>query len=180
MEKTGRSVRSAGYLFKIITDNLTTAVSYVAAAAASCMAIFITTDVVLRYCFNNPTKWCFEISCYLYATTALMAMAYAAKERAHIRIDFVVSKLPVQYQKWLYVVGSIGALLMLGFLFKLNLDMVMKSFKYQITSQTSLDIIVWPFQAVLPLGFLIFALQMIRRLPSEIKAALRRSERSME
>jgi len=50
-------------------------------------------EVVKRYVLNAPTAWMFDAQSILYGTLLMMCGAYALAHAAHVRADFVYSRL---------------------------------------------------------------------------------------
>ena len=57
-------------------------------------AVPITLDVSMRYFFNQSAIDSFEISSYGLAACIGLGLAYTVTTKAHIRVDFLVTKLP--------------------------------------------------------------------------------------
>ena len=57
-------------------------------------AVPITLDVSMRYFFNQSAIDSFEISSYGLAACIGLGMAYTVTTKAHIRVDFLVARLP--------------------------------------------------------------------------------------
>jgi len=57
-------------------------------------AVPITIDVAMRYFFNRSAVESFEISGYGLAACIGLGLAYTVTTKAHIRVDFVVARLP--------------------------------------------------------------------------------------
>ncbi|MEP9390464.1 TRAP transporter small permease subunit [Mesorhizobium sp. KR9-304] len=53
------------------------------------MTIGVGYEVVVRYLFNAPTPWAFDISYMLYGTLFMMAGAYTLSRDGHVRGDFI-------------------------------------------------------------------------------------------
>lgn len=71
------------------------------AQALLCMAACMTLALVLmmiyevfaRYALHSPTLWAFDVSYMLNGCIFLLGCAYALKEEAHVRVDFLSSRL---------------------------------------------------------------------------------------
>ena len=75
--------------------------SWVGKAFAWCivaMAIGVCYEVVVRYVFNAPTSWSFDISYMMYGTLFMMAGAYALSRGNHVRADFLYRLLKPRTQ----------------------------------------------------------------------------------
>lgn len=53
------------------------------------MAFGMGYEVAMRYLFNAPTSWAFDMSYILYGTLFMMGGAYALSRNAHVRGDFL-------------------------------------------------------------------------------------------
>jgi TRAP-type C4-dicarboxylate transport system permease small subunit len=64
-------------------------------------AVLVTAyEVVMRYLFNAPTTWAFELTVLLCATCYLLSGGYVTQKRAHITITAVVMFLPERFRWW--------------------------------------------------------------------------------
>ena len=142
-----------------------------AGLCALAMTLFITLDVFLRYAFNAPTIWANEVSSYLLLVMVFMGAAYALREKAHIRIDVVVSRLPRQVQDWMQVFSSITFLIFTGILGYFTWSIFLDTVKFAETSRSLWDIPLAPWQVWLPLGLAIISLLLILNIYNEIKIA---------
>jgi TRAP-type mannitol/chloroaromatic compound transport system permease small subunit len=50
-------------------------------------------EVIMRYVFNRPTIWSFELCIMLYAFLFMIVAAYTLLYRAHVSVDFVWERL---------------------------------------------------------------------------------------
>ncbi len=71
------------------------------ATVMGAMVAIVSLQVLLRYGFNNSIDWADDISRLLFVASIFFAMPLAVKEGAHIGIDALVERLPLQVQKWL-------------------------------------------------------------------------------
>jgi TRAP-type mannitol/chloroaromatic compound transport system permease small subunit len=53
------------------------------------MVFTITIDVFLRYVFNAPTKWSYDITYMIGGTLLIMPMAYVLMHKGHVSIDIL-------------------------------------------------------------------------------------------
>ncbi|RKT35011.1 TRAP-type mannitol/chloroaromatic compound transport system permease small subunit [Roseovarius halotolerans] len=56
-------------------------------------AAIIIYDVVLRYVFNEPTRWAFDVAKQMFGFYFVMLGGYALRHKAHVRVDIVTEKL---------------------------------------------------------------------------------------
>ena len=55
-------------------------------------------EVVVRYLFNAPTPWSFDVSYITYGTLFMMAGAYTLSRGGHVRGDFIYRSWPPRWQ----------------------------------------------------------------------------------
>jgi TRAP-type C4-dicarboxylate transport system permease small subunit len=92
----------------------------VAAALFSMMMITVV-DVVLRYVFNAPFSWSYDvIGNYLLVVLFFLALSYTLREQGHIALDLVVRKIAtVRARAALALIGDVLALaLFVGILYE--------------------------------------------------------------
>ena len=53
------------------------------------MTFGTTYEVIVRYIFNSPTPWAFDVSFIMYGTLFMMGGAYTLSRGGHVRGDFV-------------------------------------------------------------------------------------------
>jgi TRAP-type mannitol/chloroaromatic compound transport system permease small subunit len=57
-------------------------------------------EVIMRYAFNAPTAWAFDVSYILYGILFMCAGPYALSRNAHVRGDFIYRAWSVKKQAW--------------------------------------------------------------------------------
>lgn len=78
-------------------------------------------EVVLRYAFNAPTTWGFELTIMLCAIAYLLSGGYVTERRSHIAITSLSDRFPLRVKWWLELFGlligifAIGTLAWAGF-----------------------------------------------------------------
>ncbi|PVH30202.1 TRAP transporter small permease subunit [Pararhodobacter oceanensis] len=77
------------------------AVSWVAIIFAG----LIIYDVVLRYVFNAPTLWAFDLTKHLYGFYFILLGGYALRHQAHVRVDLVTENLPSMPRRIVEMLG---------------------------------------------------------------------------
>ncbi|WP_323034488.1 TRAP transporter small permease subunit [Pararhodobacter sp.] len=79
-------------------DGLNEVVGRVISWVAIIFAGLIIYDVVLRYVFNAPTLWAFDLTKHLYGFYFVLLGGYALRHQAHVRVDLVtgILKPPVR------------------------------------------------------------------------------------
>lgn len=75
------------------------------------LIVAIVYEVFVRYAFNRPTIWSFEMQFMLYASSFMLAAAYTLLYGEHIRTDILYDRFSVRWQ------GIVDAVLYLLFYF---------------------------------------------------------------
>ena len=71
------------------------AASSVAAAFMFAIMIIVFSDVIMRYAFNKPFSWAYDlISLYLMAGIFFLVLSEAYASNAHVSVDILQQKFP--------------------------------------------------------------------------------------
>jgi TRAP-type mannitol/chloroaromatic compound transport system permease small subunit len=60
------------------------------------LVLAVAYEVFMRYVFNAPTIWSFDVAYMLYGTIFMLGAAYALHKGAHIRTDFFFEKWSIR------------------------------------------------------------------------------------
>ena len=66
-------------------------------------------EVMMRYLFNDPTSWAFDLSYLMYGAVFYMAGAYALSRGGHVRADMFYRKWRPRTQAIVELVGELRA-----------------------------------------------------------------------
>ena len=130
-------------------------------------------EVILRYAFNQPTIWSFDMTYMLYGTIFMLGSAYALHKGAHIRTDFFFEKWSVRTK------GVIDSVAYLVFFFPSIFVFLLVSggegwYAYTIneeSEQTPWRPLLWPYKLVVPLTCLLLLIQGISEVIKSLYAA---------
>ena len=124
------------------------------------LVLLVAGDVFARYLFRTGAVWAQELQWHLISPIALFGMSYTLMRGEQVRVDVIFERLPEPVQRALEVLG--GVLIMaLGFIVAwLALPWVEMSYIRNEGSPNPGGL-PWRFllKALLPLGFLLLALQ---------------------
>ena len=119
-------------------------------------------NAVARYGFSLSSNAFLEIQWYLYAAVYLCAAGYALKHNAHVRIDLVSGRFPRRARLWIDVFGGLAMLLpMCAILVGFGWSAFLESWRIGEVSGDAGGLVRWPIKLVVPLAFLLLALQGI-------------------
>jgi TRAP-type mannitol/chloroaromatic compound transport system permease small subunit len=126
-------------------------------------------NAILRKAFNIGSNAWLEIQWYLFAGVFMLGVGYVMLKNAHVRIDFISSKLSKRTNA---IIDAIGIVVFTIPLAIIMIDLGWPLFRQAITSgemsQNAGGLIRWPVWGLLPLGFLILLTQSVSELIKRI------------
>jgi TRAP-type mannitol/chloroaromatic compound transport system permease small subunit len=132
-------------------------------------------EIVMRYAFNAPTKWAFDISYMLGGTYFWLGEGYTLLKKKHVRIDIFYRTFSVRKQAVVDIFFS------LIFFFPLWGILLYELIPYVYLSWTTDERsmqgywmpILYPFKTVMPVGAALLLLQGIAELMRSILVLVR-------
>jgi TRAP-type mannitol/chloroaromatic compound transport system permease small subunit len=119
-------------------------------------------NAIIRYSLGLSSNAWLEIQWYLFAAIFLLAAGYTHKHNGHVRIDIFYSRLSDQARAWIDLLGGLMFLLPFALLMVwLSWPDVIESYRLHEVSPDAGGLLRWPVRALIPLGFLLLALQGI-------------------
>ena len=134
------------------------------------MVLTICYNVFMRYALNAPTLWSFDINYMMGGTLMILGMAYVQKHRRHVGVDALSAGFSDKTKLIIDIVFT--AVFFIPVLFMVSrtfwLDCI-HAFVIGETTQTSVWFVpIWPFKAVLAVGFSLFGLQGLATLVEDL------------
>lgn len=134
------------------------------------MTLVVLTEVLTRYVWRQPLMVADELSGYLLVAISFMGLAYTWKEKGHIRIRVLISRLPTRVARWLRLITLIAICVFVPVLTKALYDLVAYSWESGDRSFTTLRIpLLWP-RMVMVIGAAMFFILILVELIKTIKA----------
>ncbi len=123
----------------------------------------------LRKAFNIGSNASLEIQWYLFAAVLMLGVGYVMLKNAHVRIDFISSKLSKRTNAIIDAIGIVIFTIPLSIIMiNLGWPVFMRAFETGEMSQNAGGLIRWPMWALLPLGFSILLAQASSELIKRI------------
>ncbi len=127
------------------------------------LIIVVVIDVVMRYVFNRPPVWAYDISVMLGGTIYVMAWAYTHRYNGHVRVDVFYTHLSPRKKA---VIDTAGTFF---FIFPLMMLLILESWEWMWRSwvinerfmETYFYPPVAPFRTIVMIGFCLLLLQAI-------------------
>ena len=122
-------------------------------------------NAIMRKAFDISSNAFLEIQWYLFAAVFLLGSGYVFLRNAHVRIDFISTKLSKRTNTIIDIFGIV--------LFAIPLSLILVSLSWPVferawvsgeMSQNAGGLIRWPVFLLVPLGFSILALQCVSEL----------------
>jgi len=122
-------------------------------------------NAVIRYSFNMSSNAWLEIQWYLFAMMFLLASAYTLKRNEHVRIDVIAGRFSRRTQVIIDIIGFTLFLLPVTLLILyFAIPYALESMRNQEVSSNAGGLILWPAKLLIPVGFLLLALQGLSEL----------------
>ncbi|MFI0474113.1 TRAP transporter small permease [Halomonas sp. HMF6819] len=135
---------------------------FVAGSMINCAMIITFIDVVMRYVFNSPLNWFFDlITMYLLPGSYFLAFSYALRTGNHLKVDYFKSKLPPSVTRF--------CLLLFGFVAFMIFSYI--TYAYSLRAYSAwhekemvygvVNWIVWPSDFIIAISSLVFSLRLL-------------------
>ena len=144
----------------------------IAAVLVIVLVVLMLYDVVLRYVLNAPTEWGNDLNTWLMGSSFVLSIAYAMSTDSHVRVDLLYDRRTRRHIRWFDLVGlTVIVLPTVAWLTVGLFDHFMTAYQNgERSGSGGWNPIVWPFKAVLFVGFAIFtaqiAAEIIKRVAS--------------
>jgi len=136
-------------------------------------------NAMFRYAFDMGSNAWLELQWYMFAVMVMFGASYTLQRNEHVRVDVLYVSYSERGQHWCDLIGTLVFLLpMCAMLGWLSWPFFAQSFATGEISGNAGGLVRWPIKAVLPLGFLLLALQGISEAIK--KAAVLRGYRIVE
>ena len=149
-------------LFTLV-DAFSRLLSWIAQIVTVVLVLSMIYEVVARYVFGAPTIWAFDISYMATGTLFVLGAAYALKQDAHVRIDFLAQKMPVGIRRKLE--GFVFVFLIAPIFAALSKFAIERAWRAWATGEVEnvspWAPLMWPFFAILAIGLVALTLQQL-------------------
>lgn len=126
-------------------------------------------NAIMRKAFNVGSNAYLEIQWYLFAAVFMLGAAYVLLHNAHVRIDFIASRLSKRTNAWIDAIGIVVFLIPLCIiLIDLSWPFFMRTYLSGEMSENAGGLIRWPVVLMIPLGFAVLLLQAVSELVKRI------------
>ena len=153
-----RSLQSIIKLIEKVTDVLS---GYLQAGIIFFLMVMLLVEVLTRYILRSPLSIAEEMGGYLLVSITFMGLAYTWKERGHVRVTLIYSRLPEKAARTIRFVTLIMATAFTLPLIKACYDLLADSLLFESRSGSWLRTpLVYP-QTILLVGAVLLFLQLL-------------------
>jgi C4-dicarboxylate transporter, DctQ subunit len=154
-------------VFKKVGDYisfLVDALAFVAGALMLLLMLYVCADVAARYFGDHVLPFTVDISNLLLLSITFFVVARVQKSEGHVRMDFLLSRFNEEHRALISVITTIMCAVMCVVLTwygsKVALNLALKG----IHTQTEMVIPEAPIIAIIPFGFFLLFIQLLRTL----------------
>lgn len=161
-----RAFKASVSFIGLVSEWIGKAVMWVVVA----MVLTICYNVFMRYVLNAPTLWSFDVNYMMGGTLMILGMAYVQKHRRHVSVDALSVRFPEKTKLIIDIVFTTVFFIPVFFMVSRTfwLDCI-HAFTIGETTQTSAWFApIWPFKAVLAVGFSLFWMQGLATLVEDL------------
>lgn len=144
-----------------IVDRVVNIFGYFSAWLVLLMVVLIFAEVFMRYALNAPLMLADEFGAYMLVALCFMGAAYTWKEKGHVRIVFLVSRLPPRVANWLRLITLALAFIFMALLAQASYGFMAVSFKLGLSSTTWLRTPMQGPHMAVAIGFTLLSLLLL-------------------
>ena len=120
-------------------------------------------EVMMRYVFNNPTSWAWDINGMIFTGIAMIAGAYALRHDMHVRLDIFFRNFSPKKKAMVELLSFPFLFIALCVVLWQGIDMAWWSYSTGERAYSHLAPIQWPVKTCLPIAALLMLVQSISR-----------------
>jgi TRAP-type C4-dicarboxylate transport system permease small subunit len=127
--------------------------STIAAAFMFAIMIIVFSDVIMRYAFNRPFSWAYDlISIYLMAGIFFLVLSEAYASNAHVSVDILQQKFPAAVKRLTEIVTCIVGIIVFSLIAWLGWLRAVDAFRAGDVMAGAIPWPMWPSIALVPFG----------------------------
>ena len=146
--------------FSKILDMILLGLFYFAMFLVFVMVVIICSEVVSRYFFNRPSIWVVDITGYILLYITFLGAAWLAREKGHVMIEVLTSRLSSETQRLLTIVtNTIGAIFCFFFAIWTGLEFWKKLIAGTLVIEL-FEVPEWTILIIIPIGSLLLGITL--------------------
>jgi TRAP-type mannitol/chloroaromatic compound transport system permease small subunit len=126
-------------------------------------------NATVRYLFDVSSNGWLELQWYLFSAVFLLGAGYTLLHNEHVRIDVIFGHLSARRRAWIDLLGGIVFLLPMALIIMaLSWPIFAESYLRHEVSADAGGLLRWPAKVLIPVGFLLLALQGLSEIVKRI------------
>ncbi len=152
-------------------DNITKYISYFTAIILAFLVVLVVFDATSRYLFSEGSTALQELEWHFFDVVILLSIAYTLRNNAHVRVDIFYEKFSPKTKAVVNIISFLLFVLPLSFLIVyIGIGFVELSFvQHEASSDPGGLKYRWIVKSLMPLAFVLLALQAIKELVKDIQ-----------
>jgi len=152
-------------------DALNEKVGFYASYLVLPLLVVVAWEVLMRYALNAPTSWAFELTVFIYGVHYSLTLGYAHKHDTHVAIDVFEARLAPRSRTILRIVANLVLFIpTIGLLAYYSCDLAAASWVQRELASSSWAPAIYPYKTLMAIGFVLFFLQGISKLLTDIRS----------
>jgi len=158
-------------LYLRFIDNITRYVAYITAVILAFLVVLVVFDATSRYLFSEGSTALQELEWHLFDVVILLSIAYTLRNNAHVRVDIFYEKFSQKTKLLINILSFVFFVLPLSFLIiYIGIGFVEMSYlQHEASSDPGGLKYRWIVKSLMPLAFVLLALQALKELVDDIK-----------
>lgn len=145
-----------------VVDAIDTALLAVGCLMLFSLMMVVVADVSLRYVFNKPLAWSYEIiSSYLMPGLFFMAASHTLKSNAHVCVDILHNYVGRRTRYVFEAISSVLAAPVFGLATVVSAQNTWQDLQLGAASSSGMELPTWTISLMLPLGFGMLTLRLV-------------------
>lgn len=135
------------------------------------LTIVVIYEVIMRYAFDAPTIWGFELTTFLYGVHFMLGLAYTDVTDGHVKVDIFTARARTRTQSIIVLLANLVIFL------PVFTCMTIWAWKYAITSTVQLELnstswapAIWPIKLIMAVAFSFLLIQGISTILKAINS----------
>jgi len=143
--------------------------STIAAVFMFAIMIIVFGDVIMRYAFNQPFSWAYDlISIYLMAGVFFLVLSEAFASRAHVSVDILLQKFSPAMIRLSEIVTCIVGITVFSLIAYLGFLRTLDSFKSADVMAGAIPWPMWPSIGLVPFGAGLITIRLVLHLVGHV------------
>ena len=127
-------------------------------------------EVVARYIFDAPTEWGFDMTQFIFATTAIMSGGYTLLHKSHVNVDVAYRYFPPQMKLIVNLVAGVFLFAFCGAVLWWGVECAVSACLLGEVTQTPFGGPVYLVKSTMPIGAALILLQGLANFTRDVIA----------